>query len=238
MKGYDKLSVNRQMLLDLRFREGTGITTQDIAKPHHEPVVLVNTPTWANLVSGLPVLQLSGVVPREYIEIDNADSLDMDFMSGDFSLGGWFNWSAGDDSQITIGRYELDVGGWELYLYDDPNHYLTLRHHHSGTIVDGHPRSACGSTGWTQGTWHFFGVSRSGVSQSHYRNGVALPTTCTTILVDPETCAQDLVIGVRFTKGDNSFKGQLDGFRVWDRSLSASEWLSIFEMEKHWYGVS
>ncbi|GAG66954.1 unnamed protein product, partial [marine sediment metagenome] len=55
---------------------------------------------------------------------------------------------------------------------------------------------------WVQGVWHFMGVSRSGSSAVFYRNGVALATACSVGgLVDPETCAQDMVIGVRFDKG-------------------------------------
>ena len=234
MIGYDNKSINHQMLLDLPFLEASGIITRDQAKPHHEDIDLINTPTWASVSSGLGVLELNGT--DEYIELANADSLDMDFLSTDYSLGGWIKWShAAHDDQHIIGRYEIDVSGWELYLYDDPNYYLTLRHHHAaGASV----RTACYSGGWVQDTWHFFGISRSGTAQLHYRNGVGLTMSCSTGgLIDPETCAQDLVIGVRFTKGTEYFKGPMQGLRVWNRSLSASEWLEIFECERHWFGV-
>ena len=232
--GYDNKSINHQMLLDLPFLEGIGAITHDQSKVHHEDVTLINTPTWATLSSGLGVLELDGAA--EYAELANADSLDLDFLATDYSLGGWINWShAAHDDQHIIGRYEIDVSGWELYLYDDPNYYLTLRHHHAGGAT---LRTACYSSGWVQDTWHFFGISRSGTSQAHYRNGVPLTVSCSAGgLINPETCAQDLTIGVRFTKGSEYFKNQMQGLRVWDRSLSASEWLYLFETEKHWFGL-
>ncbi|MBA7578825.1 hypothetical protein ES708_20691 [subsurface metagenome] len=236
MIGYDNLPINHQILLDLPFREAIRAITHDVAKPHHQDVDLIDTPTWEALASGLGVIDLNGT--SEYLELAALACGDLNFMSGDYSLGGWFNWASGDDSQIIIGRYELDVGGWELYLYEDPNLYLTLRHHHAGTIVGDHPRSACYSGGWTQGVWHFMGVSRSGSSAVFYRNGVALATACSVGgLVDPETCAQDMVIGVRWDKGSNHFKGKLWRPRAWPRELSAEEWAKIFEYERHWFGV-
>jgi len=238
MIGYDNLAINHQILLDLPFREADGAITRDEAKPHHQNVALVDTPTWAKLVSGLGVITLNGT--SEYLELARLACVDLDFIAGDYSIGGWFNWAAGDPSQIIIGRYEEDVSGWELYLYDDPNYYLTLRHHHAGTIVDLHPRSACYSGGWTQGVNHFMGISRTGGGDAiHYRNGVALTMTCSTGgLVDPETeVTRDLVIGTRFTKTGNYFKNNLWRPRVWGRALSAEEWMQIFEYERHWFNV-
>ena len=35
MMGYDKISLNEDILLDLPFSEGVGVITHDQAKPHH-----------------------------------------------------------------------------------------------------------------------------------------------------------------------------------------------------------
>ncbi len=83
---YDDAPINRGMLLDLPFREATGIITQDVAKPHH-PVTLVNTPTWASLASGLSVLDLDG--STEYLQSLNADTADLGFTTGDYSVSAW-----------------------------------------------------------------------------------------------------------------------------------------------------
>lgn len=235
MRGYDKIAEHSGILLDLPFYEGIGSITRDQAKPHHQDVDLVNAPTWETITSGLGVLTFDGAT--EYLELDNADCLDFDFIGGDYSLACWFNWGLGVDSQIVIGRYQLDVSGWELYLYNSPNYYLTLRHHHAGTLVGGNPRSGCYSSGWTPGIWWFMGLSRTGGGEAlMYRNGIALSMT-TGGLVDPETCAQDLVIGVRYTKNQNYFKGSMWRPRIWNRALAASEWLRIFNAERDWFGI-
>ena len=229
---YDALDINRDILLDLPFREGAGVITHSVAKTH--PVVrLINTPTWTTLASGLMVLALNGT--NEYLESDNADTLNLDFIGDDYSIGGWFYWVAGDDVQHLIGRYDVDVAfsGWELYLYQ-PTGSLNLRHCHAGTLVAGNPRSGVDSIGWTQNVWHFMGVSRSGSTGTFYRNAVDVTLTGTG-LVDPETCAEDLTIGVRFTKDREHFKGKPWRPRIWGRALTQADWQWIYEREVRWF---
>lgn len=226
---YDNLGYNHQILLDLPFREARGTVTQDVAKPHHV-VDLINTPTWAQLDSDLGVLGLNGT--SEYLESANAVCADLGFTSGDYSAGVWFYWQAGNDSQIIMGRYELDEGGWEIYLYT--NLFLTLRHHHSATPHPTNPRSGIYSVGWAYNTWHFMGISRFGGGDAiHYRNGVALAMVGD--LVDPEATTSDFLIGVRYSKNDNYFKGRIWRPRIWNRALTAQEWLTIYELERHWF---
>ena len=224
---YDNVKYHRRMLLDLPFLEGTGIITQDVAKPHH-PITLANTPTWSSLASGKQILTLDG--STEYLQCLNASCLDLGFTSGDYSIGGCFEWTtAGDDSQIIIGRYQVDVGGWELYLYSTGA--MTLRHHHAaGATI----RTGCYSMGWGYDAKAFFGVSRSGSSGQFYRNGAAI-TTVSDVLIDPEATDQDLVIGVRFSKSDNNFKGNFGRLFIAGEALSADDWSEIYELEKAGY---
>lgn len=235
--GYDKLSLDHEILLDLPFREGTGIITRDIAKPHHQDVDLVGVPTWVSLANGLGVLDFNGA--GDYLECATAATADLDFTTSDYSIGGWINWASGNVSQIIIGRYFLDNNGWEIYLTEWLGIFsLTNRHHHSGTVVDGHPRTAFNSQGWTQGTWHFMGISRSGNVAEHYRNGMDLATTFSTGgLVDPEPCNQDMVIGARYTKNADYFNNMMWRPRVWSRSLEPWEWLELFNFERHLFDL-
>ena len=225
---YDNIGYNNAIALDLPFREGIGELTHDVAKPHH-PITMVNTPSWVSLTSGLMTMGFDGT--NEYLRAPNADTLDLDFMAGDYSLGGWFYWEPGDDSQIVIGRYSLDIGGWELYLYSTG--ILTLRHHHAaGATV----RTGEYSVGWTMNNWVMFGISRTGATAAHYRDGQPLPTLASAGgLIAPETCPGWLVIGVRFSLSTNQFKGQMWRPRVWPRALTAQEWLTIYEREKGWF---
>ena len=234
---YDNLDFNKRILLDLPFREGVGTITQDVAKPHH-PITLLNTPTWTTLDNGLQVLTLNGT--NECLKGLAADTADLNFTSGDYSLGAWFYLeSGGDDDKTLMGRFLLDNDGWELYHYI--NEILTLRHHHSATLVGTFPywvpRSGCYSGDWTFSTWHFMGFSRDGAVGTFYRNGVAITSTCSTGgLVDAETCGEDLYIGSSTDGAGNHYKGKMWRPRIWDVALTADDWLAIYELEKGWFG--
>ncbi len=231
---YDSVDEQANILLDLPFREGVGIVTQDVAKPHH-PMVMVNTPTWAAEGSGLGVLQLDGLT--EYLECDAADCADLDFTSEDYSIGGWLNWTVEEFSQIVIARYELSVSGWEVYLTNAAGlNYLSLRHHHAGGATT---RTGAFSTGWTPGTNWFFGITRQGPVATMYRGTpggalVAVPTT-SDVLIDPETSNQDLVIGTRYTKNANFFKNMLGRPRAWSPALTPAQWGQVFGKEAGWF---
>lgn len=61
---FDKVAVNRQMLLSLPFREGVGTITQDVAKPEH--LFTQGDPgggsfAWGNLATGCPYLEFVSV---------------------------------------------------------------------------------------------------------------------------------------------------------------------------------
>lgn len=228
---YDSIDYNQEMLLDLPLREGIGIVTMDVAKPHHV-VNLINTPTWTALPSGLMTLNFDGTT--EYMECEGAVCTDLNFMSGDYSVGGWFNWADSiHDSQILIGRYEVSVSGWEVYLTEaGALRYLSLRHHHAAGAT---LRTGAFSLGWTYGTnWHF-GISRIGNTAYMYQNGVAVVTT-SDVLIDPETSARDLVIGVRgVSKDSNYFKNMRGRIIVSGKALTAEEWLNMYKHQQRWY---
>jgi len=238
---YDRIPEHQSILLDLPFQEGIGTVTRDLSEPHHKDILLINTPTWETLASGLGVLAFDNTT-NEYIELDHAACVDFDFIAGDYSLGCWFRWEDTATSLNVMGRYELDVSGWEVYLFGGlgGQNYLTSRHHHAGTLVPpiaGNPRSACYSENWSPLTWWFMGISRIGGGEAqHYRNGIAVEMT-TGGLVDPETCAQDLVMGARWTKNADFFKGKRYRPRIWNRALSQKEWKGIFNAERAWFGV-
>ncbi|TFH43582.1 MAG: LamG domain-containing protein [ANME-2 cluster archaeon] len=198
-------------------------------------MVLVNTPTWGNTAEGKEIITLDGAT--EYLELPNADCLDLDFTTEDYSIGMWFKWTTGNPTLILMGRYEIDVGGWEFYLADNAgtDRILTLRHNHAGGAT---VRSACYSINWTKDVWWFVGCSRDGAAAQHYRNGNPIATTHGVGgLEGIETTTQDLTIGVRYTKNANYYCGPLGRTRIWNRVLTRAEWLQIFETERHLYGV-
>ncbi len=230
---YDNLDAHADILLDIPFREGSGTITHDVAKPHHT-MSLINTPTWTAISSGLVVLDLNG--SNEYLQEETLGSTaDLDFTSGDYSLSAWVNWTDTSSTYIIMGRYELSVSGWEFYITSTGTGTgtITLRHNHATEIT---PRTACYSTGWTAGTWQHIGVSRDGLTAQHYRNGVAVTTTHSVGgLLDPDSSAQDLVVGVRYTKNTNFYDGMMWRPKVWGRAVSADEWKIIYDSESKWF---
>jgi len=267
MIGYDKIAeYDTGLLLDLPLSEGEGKIVRDQAKPHHQSVD-INEPgggsyQWARALTenenafdnnfdwgfdakiGIGCLEFvtvgGGAGDGMYLDLTAVESADLDFL-GDYSIGVWFKITDTSYSEILIGRYAVDSKGWEIYWSRTAGvRYLSQRHHHAATLVPaitGNPRSGCYSVGWIEEIWCFLGVSRvSGGEGFHYRNGVALAMT-TTGLVDPETSNNSLVIGARYTKDANWFKGHMYRPRLWNRTLFADEWLNIFNRERHYFGV-
>ena len=251
-KGYDNLTVNRGLLLDLPFNEGIGSITKDIADPHH-PVTFMGAapgPTWEKVaISNTNVLKFVHTVSDDYLVSLDIDTADLNF-TGDYSLACWVYLENLVDDGILIGRYRLDTDGWELYFsHADPslNGYLTLRHHNSTFTYWPDYRTGCYSVGWFTGSWWFMGLSRSGPFPVMYRNGVALDMTYGWNTAhdffgmrDPLGIApnvQDLIIGARFTHDASFFKGKMWRPRAWNRALAAEEWQYIFETERDLFGV-
>jgi len=229
---FDNLAVNRNLLLGLPFGEGAGVITQDMAKPNR--LVTMTDPgggsfVWGNLATGIPYLQFvavgGGAADGVYLSCPAADTVDLNFTSGDYSIGGWINWdSTGGDSEYIIGRGVVETDGWDCYLaISGGRNTLSHRHAHA-TGGAGNLKSECFSTGWTPGTWHFFGISRSGLYPLHYRDAVSLEMDYGAgTMLDPDTALRDLVIGARNSKDDHWYRGYMWNIRVWDRALEGIE---------------
>ena len=233
---YDELDLNADILLDLPLREGIGTLLHDVSKGHRN-VTTSGGPVWT-LAGSVMMLQMDGT--GDYLVATNANTTDLGFTTGDYSLGCWINWTDTSTSEIVMGRYDLNGGGWELYLFDNGlTQSLNLRHHHSLTEVGtgAHPthhRSAGYSVGWTDNSgWHLIGVSKVGGGElKMYRDGVSLTViTGTGGITDPEATTSDLLIGVRYDLGSNHYQGGMYRPRIWSRVLTASEWLGLYNKE-------
>jgi len=233
--GYDHLTVNNGLLLDLQFCEGVGTLTQDWAKPRHEPVTLQTPPVWTQRVNDLCYLDFDGA--GDYLDCPAAATADLDFTAGDYSIAAWYNLVDTSLSEILVGRYGVDLDGWEVYWYigGGGQQYMSLRHHHSSLAPT---RTGCYSDSWPPGVWTFMVITRSGAYPKMYRDGQEVKVTYDVGgLSDPDTCNRDLVIGTRYTKNANWFMGGMWGMRVWGRVLTPNEVRFLFERERERFDV-
>lgn len=217
------------------------VTTYDKSRHHHD--LTMHNITWVqNFDDGLWLPVFNGT--NAYMDRANATTEALG-ITGDLNEGytimGWINWADTGNSEIVIGRYELDVGGWELYLtYTGGVYSLTQRHHHAGTIVDTHPRSASYSVAWDEGVTTFFTIvfQGNGTDCLHYRNGVAVAVTSSTGGIrDFEATTQDLVVGTRFTKASNWYEGTMSKLRFYPYIWTHSQILNRYNSEKPMYGL-
>ncbi len=235
---YDSLGLKDSIVLDLSMLEGAGLVTHDESKSQIIGSLHGSTAPWwpATIGSGHYGLGLF-LAWNHYVDAPAADTGALNFTATDYSLAVWIKWLDTTQSEIVMGRYEVSVKGWELYLTKTAGvDYMTLRHHHAGGATT---RTACFSIGWAENTWALFGVSRVGATAQHYRNGQAVATTVQAGgLIDPETNAnRDLVIGTRYTKDANWYNGYMARPRAWSRELSAYEHRAIFELERGEFGL-
>ncbi|MBA7593413.1 hypothetical protein ES703_00333 [subsurface metagenome] len=244
MKGYDNLGVNHGIVLDLPFREATGLITHDIAKPHHI-ATLTGPPVWTDVLaagigpSDLGILQLNGV--NQYLQIPGADTLDLDFI-GDFTLAAWVYPIYTASAMVIMCRNTTGVQGWCMFLYDNPalGPLLSLRTNQGGPAPG---YTECYAAGFPDSEPQLVGFSRdsAGLSATAYKNGKPVTTVLgPTGLIDPVACgaANKLLIGVQDGEAISHYRGYKWRPRAWPWKLSDADWLSYFERTKHWFGVT
>ena len=221
---YDNLGLNDNIVLDWPMTEGIGSTLHDISKSGSTGTFIGDIAAWWPAEIGQPYYGMYLFrVWNMYINCPAADTANLNFTTGDYSLACWFNWTVNEYSQILMGKYVLNVSGWELYLTQSVGgDYVSIRHNHAGGVAT---RTAMYSLGWTENILHCFSMSRTGGTCQHYRNGVPVTTYDGGVpLEDPDSsAANDLRCGVRYTEGSNFLNGYLGRPRAWSRALTADE---------------
>jgi len=243
MIGYDNLAINHGIVLDLPMREGAGLITHDIAKPHHV-ATLTGPPTWTDVLtegigpSDLGILLLDGAT--EYLQIPGADTLDLDF-TGDFSLAEWIYPIYGAGAMVIMCRNTTGVDGWCMFLFDNPTYgqLLSLRTNQGGPAPG---YTECWATGFLDSKPQLVGFSRdsAGLSAQAYRNGRPVTTNMGAGgMIDPVAsgAGSKLLIGVQDGEASNFFGGYKWRPRAWPWKLSDADWLSYFEHTRHWFGL-
>lgn len=240
------MSLTRSLALDLFSQRGGAtpglVTSYDKSRWHHD--VALHNITWVqDYEAGLWLPVFNGI--NAYMDRAHANTealgITNDLNRG-YTIMGWFNWVDTTDPRIIIGRYEVDVGGWELYVSGWGGVYsLNQRHHHAGTIVDTHPRSGSYSVDWTPGVTSFFTVvyQGNGTDCLHYRNAVPLAVVSSTGgVLDFEATTQDLVGGTRFTKDTDWYEGTMGLLKFYPYIWTHGQICQRYEAVKYLAGIA
>lgn len=234
MRGYDKHALDHRLLLDLPMREaagGAGDYVFDRARPHHRLELHGATIGWTQLPSGLYVLDLTPGTP-DFLDCPAGDTADLDFTTGAFSLGVWANAdNIAAAHRIIMCRGVLNTDGWYCRIETDGS--ISLR-----TNQAGGSQVSLSATGIiTPGTWYLVGFSRDGTSVRTFVNGVDLTETAASH-TDPDSATRELHVGIYHDEASDPWDGQMWRPRIWgNRFLQEWEWLELFNMERHWFGV-
>lgn len=235
-KGYDNLPMFYQTVLDIPLFEGVGLVAHDISRAPatalDKTMTIHVAPPWMQLpLSGISFLDCDATNP-DFLDLAQAESTDMDFTAGAFSLLGWFYFL-----DITLGpmlfcRGVLNVDGWYMNVLNDGS--IRVYTNQAGDFQ--FSSTAAGAV--VINTWYMIAATRLTDSVRIYVNGIDVTDTAGTH-TNPLTANRELHIGCYDDELSNGLHGYLahPGPRIWSRQLSATEIAQIFRMERGLFGV-
>lgn len=236
-RGFDKEAINSQLLFGLTLEEMIGgnlAVIHDRAKPHHTCTLHGATIGWGSLASGIPYLDLTAITP-DWVDCPAADTADLNFIAGDFSLIAWINIdSLAIFRQVLMRGSSANAaadGGWDFYIRDTGA--LRIATWQAWGVEQ---TSATPAAVITTGIWYLIGATRSGASIRLYVNGLDL-TSIIGVHVNPASVNLKLHIGIDNVEVNNPLDGKLALPRIWGRKLSAEEMHEIWDRERVLFNV-
>lgn len=253
MIGYDKHSINHNLLLGMTLEEmigGNGAYIYDRAKPHHRMSLIdagTGALTWGAVASGFPYLNFAptigaGIVNYVWLETSIAAAADLDFTTEDFTLLAWIylaNLARVHTVMCHGAQAVVNGGGYQLVIS-----FSTPARLNFGTCQGVAVQTTTSMAEINAATWFLVGVTRVGQNALTFINGLDR-TDAPDVHVDPAAQNEALYVGVRQiqTTGvgidlDTPFEGYIAYPRIWgNKALSREEMFAIWEYERHWFGV-
>jgi len=228
MIGYDKRSVYQTLLLGLTLEEMTGAEAFDRGKPH-QTHTLSGVPLWSTMFDN-PILVFDSTTP-DFLVCPNADSGDLNFQFGDFSLLCWVY--AGDLSaqRMIFCRGITDSSGW--YFLVDTEGRVSLFTNQLGA----HQVSSSNTNSVMINNWTLVGCTRAAGSVRIFIQGIDDTVIVGTHIAPVNAAVEDHHIGIYNDEIANPWNGSFAYPRIWGRWLSPDEMLSIYKAEHHLYGI-
>jgi len=236
--GFDKYLINHEMLLGLGLEEMSGVATDvahdkargDLTELHHSCVLTGGTIAWGSVASGFPYLSFNPATP-DYLACPAADTTDLDFQAGNFTLAAWVYITSLAASRGVLNRGLAAGGGtdgWDFHV--NLNSRVGV-----ATFQGGATQATYSTATIVVNTWFLIAATRDEADIRTYINGRDR-TDAPDTHVDPAACARDLRIGYR-NDNDMPFSGYMAYPRIWGRCLSSDQMRTIFQVERHWFNL-
>lgn len=225
MLSYDAFDLNARIAFDLTLEEMVGAVAND-RSPFAHNCALVGVPVWTQLGNGLPYLVFDNGNP-DWLECPIADTAELDYQAGDFSVAAWI-YANGTDFMILC-RGENNADGW---YFNVTGSVLELVTNQGGAAQFNQSSAASIATG----EWLFLCATRAGSVGRMFIQGVE-DSAYQEAITDPLTSARKLHIGIHDDETVLGFDGGMYRPRILSRAWSASDVSRLFEMERAWFGL-
>ncbi len=210
------------------FDEGTGIIAHDSSGNSNDGT-LTNGPVWAAGKIGSHALSFDGA--NDYVNVPADSSLEMGI--SDWTVGAWIyvNNSQADYGTIMAKGAMSDSNvGW-AFRYYAPNDGLSFSITGGGSRIGVNSNNNLG----LEGAWHYAVVSIDRSSDVHfYSDGISAGggSLSSKDGVDITNAGQVARIGAWGQGTPNYFfNGKIDDVEIWNRALSASEILNLYNQD-------
>lgn len=232
--GFDKYSINSEMMFGLPLTEATGSLVYDVAKAHH--TMTISGATWSFLGNGFPTLDFTSGTPDFLVATGSAT--DIRLTSGNWTVLAWIKPSTLDTlDRMVMNKGTAAAGGWEFFVATAGSiKFVSFQAANTQTI-------SSASEEVTTGSWFLVGATRDNTATTAnaglnkiFKNGKDITATDGG-LVDPVNSATDFHIGVYSDTAARPFDGDIALPRIWCRKLEPREMNTIFETERHIFSV-
>jgi Tfp pilus assembly protein PilE len=200
------------------FDEGSGTTAQDTSgKGNHG--TLANSPSWTSGKVG-GALSFSG---SAYVNIGSGNNLNL---TGDFTLSAWVKTANSDSGMYILSRLNACLNASNVYsLHRNPSNLVVF-------ITSDNANTITSTITIHDDQWHHVAGTISGTTMRLYIDGVQEGPTVTVSTSRDSFPSASTEIGNVTVCGSNSWQGQIDETRIYNRALTAAEIEAIYNATK------
>jgi len=153
-----------------------------------------------------------------YMTVAHSSSLPI---TGDISISMWIKPTLQANPSRLVTKGIINTDGYEFFIR--ANGQVAYRTSQSGANQE--TNTAAGAI--VSGNWYHLIIARTGANAKIYSNGVDITSTAA-VHVNPTTNTRITYIGTDLDGATHPFVGVIDAVRIYDRALSATEILALY----------